>query len=220
MGTPQIGAIVRGRGLLIARSIAAVGHGTTGGLVTVTLRSAAGATLAATLGWVARWRIALRRITGRRVARWCRTPTTSTTGATIIGCLGGHFETGVHTTGIAMPDFHRGIGHRIIARPHHAALHVLHPNHELQRQTGAVLGDIAADGIHIKIVGTLGFLGRRHAAGSRIEQFPQLLFVGSSSGHRRRRGGKSTGAGCGVGGFRSGGAGGDEAGKTNGAANP
>ena len=121
-----------------------------------------------------------------------------------------------------MPDFHRGIGHRIIARSHHAAIHVLHPNHELQRQAGAVLGDIAADGIHIKIVGTLGFLGRRHAAGSRIEQFPQLLFVGSSSGHRRRRGGKSTGAsaGCGVGGFRSGGAGGDEAGKTNGAANP
>ena len=121
-----------------------------------------------------------------------------------------------------MPDFHRGIGHRIIARSHHAALHVLHPNHELQRQTGAILGDIAADGIHIKIVGTLGFLGRRHAAGSRIEQFPKLLFIGGSGGHRRRRGGKSTGAGagCGVGGFRSGGAGGDEAGKTNGAANP
>ena len=174
------------------------------------------------MGRGAGWRIALRRITGRRVARWRRTPTTSTTGTAIIGGLGGHFETGIHATGIAMPDFHRGIGHQIIARSHHAALHVLHPNHELQRQTGAILGDIAADGIHIKIVGTLGFLGRRHAAGGRIEQFPKLLFVDGSGGHRRRRGGKGTGAGagCGVGGFRSGGAGGDEAGKTNGAANP
>ena len=141
-------------------------------MVAVTLRPAAGAALATTLGRGAGWWITLRRIAGRRVARWRRTPTTSTTGAagtTIIGRLGGHFETGVHATGIAMPDFHRGIGHRIIARPHHAALHILHPNHELQRQAGAVLSDIATDGIHIKIVGTLGFLGRRHAAGSRIE---------------------------------------------------
>ena len=187
-------------------------------MVAVTLRPAAGAALTTTLRRSAGWRIA-----GRRVARWRRTPTTSTstTGATIIGCLGGHFETGVHATGIAMPDFHRGIGHRIIARSHHAALHVLHPNHELQRQAGAVLGDIAADGIHIKIVGTLGFLGRRHAAGSRIEQFPKRLFVGGNGGNRRRRGGKSTGAGAGsgVGGFRAGGAGGDEAGEADGAAN-
>ena len=148
LGTPQIGAIVRGRGLLIARGIAAVGHGTTSGLVAVTLRPAAGAALATTLGRGAGWRIALRRIAGRRVARWRRIPTTSATGAAIIGRLGGHFETGVHATGIAMPDFHRGIGHRIIARSHHAALHVLHPNHKLQWQTRAVLGDIAADDPH------------------------------------------------------------------------